>query len=562
MHRIRFVTGALMLPDFPDMNNRGVITDQLVDGHTHVEAYLFWRTLEPQPDVWRWDTVDEYLALMTRYGQRMLPFPWLMYAPDWFVRSPRYVPLREMRTGQTVDLLSPWAPGTWWAYDHFYAQLAKRYHKHFDIILIALPSSDYGEAGYPMGAANFAPGIGFGMLFPQDPQAWRHGMWCGDPFARKDFQHTVRTRYRSLSRLNNAWNTAYTSWNDIQMPAQETRHRTVQAWLDLTEWYTESQVRSAMRALSIVRKYFPHAYLEIALGNGCDRIEYGVDRSRLCRAVAEFGNAGVRSTHASNNRNAQPNAYWFYQRMAPICHAYGGGFGTEPPGGDLTLAEMRRQLFEDSSVGLDLFYTYYQNWHVMPQLSQIWTASSFLPDRARISVAMLFPNTQMALDLSEFPEGQLEAFNALRPVTDLGVVDEQMIRWKLHADLRILINTSGSIFPADCLRALALWVQRGGLFIDCTAKPIRDIQERIWLLSPDERRPLIQSGRGRVIRLQPDNARYTAIADIIRSEHSRNGPLAGVNPRDDGWWRTQFSSGWLAYHPITGRTRREQKTAD
>lgn len=560
MHPIRFVTGALLLPEFPGMNNRGVLTDQLVDGHTHVEAYLFWRTLEPQQDTWRWDAVDEHLALMSRYGQRMLPFPWLMYAPQWFADSPRYVPLQEMHTEHTVDVLSLWAPGTWWAYDHFYAQLARRYRNDIDVILVALPSSDYGEAGYPMGAFNFAPGVGFGMLFPQDPRHWRHGMWCGDPYARRDFLRTLQSQYRTLPRLNAAWNASYTVWDDVAMPAPEARYDAPRAWLDLTCWYTESQVRATAQALRIVRKHFPRAYLEIALGNGCDRVEYGVDRSRLCRVIAEFGNAGVRSTHASNNRNTQPNAYWFYQRMAPVCRAYGGGFGVEPPGGDLTLSEMRRQLFEDSSVGLDLMYTYYQNWHVMPHLARQWTTASQLPARSRVSIAMLFPNTQMALDRSEFPKGQLELFNMLRPYTDMAVVDEQMIRWGLLRNIRVLINTSGSVFPSDCLRALTSWIDRGGLWIDCTKGLIRNIEGKIWPTQTEPGQSQRKVGKGRFLRLDAgmSEREHTIIRDVILQEHSRNGPLDGVNRKQDGKWRTQFPTGWLAYDPITGRTRWEQ----
>ena len=214
-NRMIFSSGVLMLPEFPGCNNRGVITDQMVPGHDHVEAYLFWRMLEPQRNQWDWRKVDEIIQLMGTKGQKMLGAPWLNYAPKWFQNSDMYVPLKEMNTDNQVDLLSIWAPGTWWAYEHFYAQLAKRYPS-LDIIKCSLPSSDFGEVGFPMGVADFTSGRGWG-IFTQNKDSWHMGMWCGDEYAFKSFRDAMRRKYRSLDRLNKAWHSRFNGWSELSM---------------------------------------------------------------------------------------------------------------------------------------------------------------------------------------------------------------------------------------------------------------------------------------------------------------------------------------------------------
>lgn len=557
--KIRFVNGSIVLPSSLGTNNEGIIAGQLMPGHDYLEAYLFWRELEPKQDQWDWSTVDKMLALMKPHKQKMLPFPWVMYAPDWFVKSDRYVPLEEAHTGKKVDLLSLWAPGTWWAYDHYYKQMAAKYGEQIDAILVALPSSDYGEAGYPMGATSFTTGTGFGELFAQKPDSWHEGMWCADPCAMKSFREAMARRYHSLSRLNQSWGTRYTRWDQLELMRIEDRKQCPQRWLDLIEWYYQSQVDAMITAVKIVRKHFPKAYLEVALGHGCELPQYGVDRTALCRAISKFQNVGIRSTHACCNRGTPPQAYWFYKRMTPVCQRYGVGFGTEPPGGDLTADEMKRQLFEDSSVGVNLLYTYFQNWHALPDVARQWSNASRLPERSKVSVGVIYPNTQMSLDMAQFPVAQIELFDALRPAVDMDVVDENMIRWGMLPQYRVLINSSAWAYPKECLDALWLWIQKGGMLITRSGAALQDLQQHAWPtgeLSVDQSLPV---GRGRIVRLDDSDISHwsNAIAQLLRQMAANQPNLHGVNPKHDRKWRTQFSDGWLSFDPVSLRTRWE-----
>ncbi len=556
-NHITFASGVLMLPEFPGCNNRGVITDQMVPGHDHVEAYLFWRMLEPQRDQWDWRKVDEMIELMSTKCQKMLAAPWLNYAPKWFQQSDMYVPLKEMHTNNQVDLLSIWAPGTWWAYDHFYAQLAKRY-PNIDIIKCSMPSSDFGEVGYPMGVADFTSGKGWG-IFPQNKEAWHMGMWCGDRYALQSFRESMKRKYRSLDRLNQVWKSRYSRWSDLEMMCIEDRLKSPQRWLDLMEWYYHSQVEATRKALAICRKHFPHALLEVPLGYGCDLPQYGCDRTALCRVIAEFGNTNVRSTHGAFNRWVVPAAYWFYKRMAPVTHKYGAGFGTEPPGGDLTPAEMKQQLFEDASAGCNLLFSYFQNWHVFPDVAQQWRTYCRPSEPSLVSVAVIYPNTQMALDLVEYPVGQWELFDALRPTVDMDVVDEHMMGWGMIDHYKVLINTNGKTFPKESLNILWSWLKKGGVLITRGDSHLCDVEGKPWPINELTVDQSVAVGRGRIVRLDDaDIPRWaSAIAQMLRQMSVQRSDMHGVNPKSDGKFRTQFADRWLSYDPKTCKTRWE-----
>ena len=66
------------------------------------------------------------IALCRTKNLKLLVLPSLIYAPEWFKQTKDYLPLTDMRTGKSVDMLSPWAPGTLAAFDYFYGELAPK----------------------------------------------------------------------------------------------------------------------------------------------------------------------------------------------------------------------------------------------------------------------------------------------------------------------------------------------------------------------------------------------------------------------------------------------------
>lgn len=550
-----FVNGSMLIPAPPGINNPGVITDQTVPGQTHVEAYLFWRLLEPEQGRWNLEEADRLFALGEKRGMKILAFPWLMYAPEWFKRTDTYTPLVDMIDGRSPDMLSPWAPGTLWAYDHFYSEMAKRYGRRWDIILVGLPSSDYGEAGYPMGAGGFASEGTFRAFFPQEPDAWHAGYWCGDKYARADFRRRMLRKYRSVAGINKAWNTSFRTNDDIAFADPDKRMSCPRRWLDFVSWLNDSQVRVTRRILSIVRRHFPSAYLEVALGCASDLALFGVDRSALCRAVADFQPAAVRSTHACYNRDF-PRAYWFYKRMSPVCHQYGIGFGTEPPGGDLTYDELRRQYFEDASAGTNLFYSYYQNFHLRPNVVRELKAVFRPNERSMVDIGVLFPSTQTMLDVVHFPEGQLEFCAKGREFFDYDVVDENMISWGMLRNYRVLVHTSGSTFERSSLRALERWVRGGGVLITRGTPRWCSVEGEKCELADAPGSGRFGKGRVYAVDAASDGDFVTRVTELLTGiRRESKGGLHGFDGKDDGTYTTEFPSGLLLFDTKTLTTR-------
>jgi len=203
---VRFIAGSMQCPPVAVGPADHAVTQLSVPGQTHWEIYLFWRLMEPERDQWDFQALTELDEATSKAGMKVQAFPWVQFAPKWFQETDDYVQLEDMQTGAKVDLLSPWAPGSYVAVDHFYAGLAKHAKDAIDIISIGSVSSDYGEVGLVLGTKDMIPGKGRWPAdhFPQVEENWHQGYWCGDAYARADFRTWSLKRHRSLKGLNQA----------------------------------------------------------------------------------------------------------------------------------------------------------------------------------------------------------------------------------------------------------------------------------------------------------------------------------------------------------------------
>jgi hypothetical protein len=275
-------------------------------------------------------------------------------------------------------------------------------------------------------------------------------------------------RYGDLARLNAAWGKRLSSLQDFSFPpsakAVSARH-----WVDFISWYQE--VRALRNHLTVIRKHFPKTHIGVPMRFGSDLQRDGCDRTAICAAVAAFPPISIGSTHGSLNRDQPPRAYWFYKRMAPVRHVLNVGVGTEPPGGDLKYHETCRQYFEDASAGATLIFQYFQNFHLRPDSAPRPQAISdykriLRPGRcAIVDIAVLYPTTQMMLDMTGFPVGQIAFCAHGRAHFDYDLVDENMVGWDLLRRYRVLLHTSGKIFRQPTLIGIDQWIRDGGIMI-------------------------------------------------------------------------------------------------
>lgn len=586
---IPFINGSLNIPSMPRNNNRGVITEQTVAGVTHTEAYVYWRYLEPRKDRWDFREFDEVMAINRNAGLKILVLPWVEYPPEWFTKTPDYQPLVEMTTGKSVYHLSPWAPGTLAAYDHFYAGLARKYPIQIDIIKLGYPGSVFGEVGLSIGG-KITPGSFFDKWLPQDPDAWKPGYWCGDPYARADFRERMLARYGSLEKLNGAWGTDFAATEAIAFPnpvrptdpaLQSIGER--RRWVDFITWIQDSQVRTMAKLLEIIRKHFPHTMLDIPLGFGSDLPSDGCDRTAIVRAAADFKPVTVRSTHGSFNRENMPRAYWFYKRMAPLCHRLGVGFGTEPPGGDLSRNELRRQYFEDAGAGANYIFHYFQNYHLFPDVVGDYKRILRPQERSRVDIAVLDPTTQMIIDMSHFPgwpRGQIYFCDQGREYFDYDVVDENLIDWGMLMDYKVLLHTSGMVWREATLPAIDRWLKNGGILVTHGVPQWTDLAGRgevaaAWLTDEDKTavradRRVFRVGKGRLYAVSagtagagdqtagpPDTTPDPELAPVVTILRELaqfppwGSPLHGFDGQNDGKRVTEFPDGQLVFDAKT-----------
>jgi len=402
--KIPFVNGTVVVPKSSrSPNNRGVLTDTTLPGMTHIETVLDWPLMEPAREVWNDIEFDEIISLATERGLKILMFPAITTPPKWMEQPPIYVPFVNELTGEEFDAMSLWAPGTYEAYDHFYSYMGSHYQKQVDIVKMPMEIGvvQGDEAGHFMNDRIF---------------------WCGDKFARADFLDRMLAKYGSLGRLNAAWNTHWSAPSEITYPDEANRATQERRWVDFLTWYRDSETRAMVKQLRIIRKHFPTQLISIPMGFGSDVAIDGCDRTGAIKAAADFKPVCIRSTHSGFNRNKVPQAYWFYKRMAPTCHRLGVGFGTEPPGGDFTYSEMRRELFDAASAGPSFIMHYYQNFHLAPVAGQI---PHIIDDYKRVlrpfensldSIGILYPTSQMMLDVDKgFPDYQLDFCAQARP---------------------------------------------------------------------------------------------------------------------------------------------------
>ena len=557
---IPFVNGALSLPTVPNgTNNRGVINDQSLEGMTHIEIYLNWARLETRRDQWNMQEFDDMLLLAQQHGLKALVFPTIGHTPDWLKQTPDYQPVINMLTGEARDFPSPWAPGTTTGFAHFYAYLAAHYKERIDILKYFI------EVGLLSGTGAF---------------------WCGDAFAKDDFCKEMLAQHGDLGRLNASWGTRFSAPSEVSFPAPSTPMQNQPArrrWIDFVTWYQDSQVRAMSRHLAVIRKYFPKTHIDVPMGFGSDIQRDGCDRTAICKAAAAFPPISIRSTHGSFNRDLPPRAYWFYKRMAPMCHDLNIGFGTEPPGGDLTYQEIRRQYFEDTSAGATLIFHYYQNFHLRPasapraQVIADYKRILRPKQRAIVDIGVLYPTTQMMLDMKGFPDGQLSFCSDGRAHFDYDLVDENMIAWNLLPRYKVLFHTSGKIYRQSTLLGIDRWLRAGGVMF-AFGEPAWQVVESgaqtttsPWLAHPNEHlNNLLKTralGGARVFGLtnglifvvdaknMPDYlAKIVGILSVVTSEGANAFRLRGFKAQNDATFETVFPDGRMTFNSATHET--------
>ena len=250
-----------------------------------VTDYVAWCHAEQSPGKWDFGAYRKTADAMHSHHIEYVPFCWLHYPPRWYLNSNKFVPYVNLATGESIPQVSLWSPDLKNIYDRFYAELAAGMGPSINFLRLGMPS-EYGEIGYCAGMTKW--------LLPQ-PYA-EAGYWCGDPYAKADFQARMMSRYKTLDVLNKSWGTQFANEKEIAMPDPNTGEALLEQsaplrhqWLDFIDWYNAAWDRTLGNLTGIVRKYFPGKEIVASLGYGGEMDCTGNDESRYIKRMGALG---------------------------------------------------------------------------------------------------------------------------------------------------------------------------------------------------------------------------------------------------------------------------------
>jgi hypothetical protein len=439
---------------------------------------------EPEPGRWDWTNADAGLAAMQKVGMKWQYFPHFHWPPEWYRKSDKFVPSIGLRSKRQLAAMSLWSPDIVPWFDHGYAALAQHYGRgtnNLYAIYLGI-HGDFGETIFPMG------------WHPDEKKRFGENgtglpdFWCGDDYARADFQRFARNKYRTLRRLNHAWGTQVKNFNQVTYPLaasdakagipgtpQDRRY-----WLDFIQWYSGSMTKFTGEVCRIARHYFPNALLELPVGGGSENVMYGQDTTALPKIARPYG-VNIRSTHGGYAPFPQGYAAMI-KRIATSCKVYGVPHWLEPPGGITPEGEVSR-IMEALSCGNFGFWDWGQNPVNAADVFREY-ANHLTQEKPLVDVALFFPTTAQRLCPSNSFPPRLEATGAqLRDVMDFDLVDEELIADDALRLYRVLVWVEGNCVEEQTLKVLAAWVRKGGVIVWCGSRVPETVEGRTRLSS-------------------------------------------------------------------------------
>jgi hypothetical protein len=413
---------------------------------------------ETSPGVWDWSQADEALEICRRCEVDWQYFPHFHWAPEWYRKTDKFVPLRSVADGRELNIISLWSPHMPEWLDHCYKALAEHYgsdNSKIKAIYVGL-YGDFGEAHFPAG---YHPDEV--KRFGKDRAAipdW----WCGDPYAQADFRGKMKQKYRTIESLNSAWATNFHSFEDLKCPPDKLQLDSAgsrRQWLDFINWRYDCMTNYCEMVCRIARKYFPNTLLVIPLGCGDEDLRHAQDNTALPKMAKKYG-VHVRSTHGGYLPFPQ-NYAMMLKRIATACKFYDVPFWTEPPGRITEDGEVSR-FFEAISCRSYGYWDWAFNPTSSPHVFQKYKA--FLTrEEPLVDVALFYPSTDACLhpERGYSPRFQ-EGAAAIRDVMDYDIVDEQLILDGVLKNYRVLIFFEGQFVEKEVLKKIDSWVRNSG----------------------------------------------------------------------------------------------------
>ncbi|MBX7255906.1 MAG: family 14 glycosylhydrolase [Candidatus Hydrogenedentes bacterium] len=492
-------------------------------GATSVESYVTWETCERAGEgQWDWTQWDKQVKILQDNDLKWVPFLIVGPAystPNWFRSGKEHVPCRCLEHGTDSKIESLWNPNLPARIDRFLAAFAERYRDKgvIESVLLGI-QGDFGEAIYSV------TGGGWTFFIPGEYHN-HQGFWCGDPYARADFQAYARKKYATLRRLNGVWGTDFQSWDTVSYPIEGERDmkafrnsladaspETRRHWLDFVDWYRASMTEFADWWMAATRRHFPDTPIYLCTGGDAPP-EHGSNFAEQCRVAAKH-DAGVRITNEGSDYTAN---FAITRWVAAAGRHYGAYFGFEPAGPEDERGVVAR-IYNATASGANQLHDYAANLVSRAPSIDVQQANLhhlFHVPNPVVPVAFWYPEVHMTLRWGRY----FDKARTMRDIADYDYVDESMLRRGALDRYPVLVIAHGSVMETKDAKRIARWVRDGGRLIVMDVGEFRSVEktrapERHLFGKSREGRRL---GKGSVVRV----ADWEALGKTLTAEFER-----------------------------------------
>ena len=428
---------------------------------TSVESYVDWAGVEPEKNQWDWSQWDEQVAVLQQAELKWVPFliAGPAYAtPLWFQNSAESAVFRCLEHGTDSKVQSLFNPALPAQIERFIQAFAERYRDTGVIESVLLGVTGiYGESIYPAG-----PQGGWTTRLTGDYHN-HSGWWAGDQYAIKNFQQAMTKHYKRINRLNRAWQTEFSTFDEVVtfLPENAPNDR---ARAEFVEWYQQAMTDWSLFWVKVTRKAFPETPIYLCTG-GPGIPMLGADFTAQTAAIARYG-AGVRITNESSD---YPHNFVRTREVASATRHYRTYCGFEPAS-KVDSSGVVARIYNATASGARQLHDYSNNTlnKGLPSLQNYRANAHWLiPRRPIIKTAIYLSRESWALD-TEAHERIFALARKLRDAGDLDLITRQSLADGHLRDYDTLILAHSPVLEEESAKAIEQWVRKGGHLIAAT----------------------------------------------------------------------------------------------
>jgi len=518
--------GAFPRPDFletpPSVDSQRRLKSL---GLVASEDYIAWGAVEREPGQWAWKQHDAVERVLHQAGLKYVVYDWVHFPPTWLrdQRKEERTLMRCLEHGQEANYLSIFDPRTIEWYDHFYRALHEHFGSRIDDVYACI-LGPYGEGNYPLMVPDW---VKMGHC--------HEGYWCGDAFAIKALQTTMKQLYAKVARLNRAWGCDYRSFDDVRPPRELANEKfkpspaafptpqDKRRWLDFITWYHQAIIDFAGRSIETVLKYYPSEKIRLKPGGnatGVNPIAWGT----YCPGYAKMAQRYHVVLQPADCQGAVFGDKW----VGTAYQFYGVKECTEPAGG-LDDKAFAKRMFSDASCGAAQLFTYEFENHAaaIQKYVHLYTGKP-----GETEIAVYCPTTLYRLGGNLQPT--IAAGYPLRDLCEYDVLDELLIadgalntkRYRAFVILQADIVKQAILDKIDAFR------RAGGKVIAVSDGPIKSVDGRSW------------PGAARVTRVAP----LKGGQDWLREMSLQLAGYKGLDGQLDGVWTCRRGNQVFAFN--------------